>query len=108
MGMVVNQRGVRGTRAHPVTYAGKPRWSSTREPEGVFYDAFVASPIGIALENLEGRPPLRVSLRAQGWDSVKRTYVGNIASSFPRGAETDWALFTQLQAGLLNHSRLSD
>jgi hypothetical protein len=53
MGMVVNQRGVRGTRAHPVTYAGKPRWSSTREPEGVFYDAFVASPIGIALENLE-------------------------------------------------------
>jgi PAS domain-containing protein len=48
---------VRGRRAHPVTYAGKPRWSSTREPEGVFYDAFVASPIGIALENLEGRPP---------------------------------------------------
>src|SRR5207253_2722870 len=44
-------------RDHPVTYAGKPRWSSTREPEGVFYDAFVASPIGIALENLEGRPP---------------------------------------------------
>lgn len=59
MGMVVNQRGVRGTRAHPVTYAGKPKWSSTREPEGVFYDAFKASPIGIAriaLENPEGRP----------------------------------------------------
>jgi PAS domain S-box-containing protein len=71
----------------------------------LFYDAFKAAPIGIAVENLEGQllfvnPALcsmlgfsEGELRTKRWADL----------SPPEDAAKDWALFQQLRAGSIDH-----
>jgi len=74
----------------------------------LFYDAFNASPIGIAVENLEGRtlfvnPALCLML---GF-SESEIRSKHCAEFFPlEDAEKDSALFQQLRAGSIDHYQL--
>jgi PAS domain S-box-containing protein len=83
------------------TQAGKPE-------EQVFYDAFRASPIGIAVEDLEGRPlfvnPALCSMLGYSEEEMRDKHCVHFS---PReDAEKDWALFQQLRAGMIDHYQL--
>src|SRR6516165_2218361 len=75
---------------------------------GLFYDAFKASPIGIALENLEGRPlfvnQALCSMLGFSEEELRRKHC--VDFSPPEDAAKDWALFEQLRAGLIDHYQL--
>lgn len=79
-----------------------------RLEEGLFYEAFKASPIGIALEDLEGRPlfvnPALCSMLGFTEQEMRRKHC--IEFSPREDAEKDWALFQQLQAGSARHYQL--
>jgi PAS domain S-box-containing protein len=74
----------------------------------LFYDAFKASPIGIALEDLEGRPlfanPALCSMLGFSEDEMRRKHC--VEFSPPEDAEKDSALFEQLRAGTIDHYHL--
>lgn len=74
----------------------------------VFYDAFNASPVGIALESMEGRPLFAnpVLCKMLGFDEEEMRNKHCIEFSPPEDAEKDWALFEQLRAGLIDHYSL--
>jgi PAS domain S-box-containing protein len=71
-------------------------------------DIFNASPIGIAVENLEGQP-LFVNLAfcsMLGFSEEELRRKHCVDFSPPEDAEKDWALFQQLRAGLIDHYQL--
>jgi PAS domain S-box-containing protein len=71
----------------------------------LFYDAFNASPIGIALENLEGQPifvnPALCSMLGFSEEEMRSRHC--VEFSPPEDAEKDWALFQELCAGERDH-----
>jgi PAS domain S-box-containing protein len=78
-------------------------------PDGhLFYDAFLASPIGIAVEDFEGRPLfVNPALSTMlGFSEEEMRSKRWIELSPPEDAEKDWALFEQLRAGLIDHYHL--
>ena len=83
------------------TQAGKPE-------EQIFYDAFRASPIGIAVEDLEGRPlfvnPAFCSFLGFSEEELRTKHC--VEFSPPEDAQKDWALFQQLRAGVIDHYQL--
>jgi PAS domain S-box-containing protein len=74
----------------------------------LFRDAFNASPIGIAVENLDGQP-LFVNpafCRFLGFTEEELRSKHCVDFSPPEDAEKDWALFQQLRAGSIDHYQL--
>lgn len=71
-------------------------------------DIFNASPIGVAVENLEGQP-LFVNLAfcsMLGFSEEELRRKHCVDFSPPEDAEKDWALFQQLRAGVIDHYQL--
>ncbi len=74
----------------------------------LFHDLFNASPIGIAVENLEGQPlfvnPSFCSFLGFSEEELRNKHCVDFS---PReDAEKDWALFQQLRAGSINRYQL--
>jgi len=73
-----------------------------------FHDVFNASPIGIAVENLEGQPlfvnPAFCSMLGFSEEELRSKHC--VDFSPPEDAERDWALFQQLRAGSIDHYQL--
>src|SRR5467141_937433 len=83
--------------------------AQTRTPESqLFHDVFNASPIGIAVENLEGQPlfvnPAFCSFLGFSEEELRNKHC--VDFSPPEDAEKDWALFQQLRAGSIDHYQL--
>jgi len=76
--------------------------------EQLFFSAFNASPIGIALEDLEGQPlfanPALCSMLGFTEEEIRRKHC--VEFSPPEDAKKDWALFEQLRAGAIDHYQL--
>jgi PAS domain S-box-containing protein len=74
----------------------------------LFRDIFNASPVGIAVENLEGQPlfvnPAFCSML--GFSEEELCSKHCVQFSPPEDAEKDWDLFQQLRAGSINHYQL--
>jgi PAS domain S-box-containing protein len=74
----------------------------------LFRDVFNASPIGIAIENLDGQPlfvnPAFCSML--GFSEEELCGKHCVDFSPPEDAEKDWALFQQLRAGSIDHYQL--
>jgi PAS domain S-box-containing protein len=74
----------------------------------LFRDVFNASPIGIAVENLEGQllfvNPAFCSML--GFSEEEMCTKHCVQFSPPEDAEKDWALFQQLRAGAIDHYQL--
>jgi len=74
----------------------------------LFHDVFNASPIGIAVENLDGQPlfvnPAFCSFLGFSEKELRDKHC--VDFSPPEDAEKDWALFQQLRAGSINHYQL--
>jgi len=74
----------------------------------LFRDAFNASPIGIAVENLDGQPlfvnPALCSVLGFSEEELRGKHC--VQFSPPDDAEKDWALFQQLRAGSIDHYQL--
>src|SRR5579864_8267785 len=70
--------------------------------------AFTASPIGIALEDLEGRPlfvnPALCSMLGFSEEEMRTKHC--VEFSPPEDAKKDWALFEQLKAGAIDHYQM--
>ena len=83
--------------------------AQTRTPETqLFRDVFNASPIGIAVESLEGQPlfvnPAFCSFLGFNEEELRNKHCVDFS---PReDAEKDWALFQQLRAGSIDHYQL--
>jgi PAS domain S-box-containing protein len=83
--------------------------SQNRTPDTqLFRDVFNASPIGIAVENLEGQPlfvnPAFCSMLGFSEEELRGKHC--VEFSPPEDAEKDWALFQQLRAGAIDHYKL--
>ena len=74
----------------------------------IFRDVFNASPIGIAVENLEGQPLFdnRAFCEMLGFGEDELRSKHCVDFSPPEDAEKDWALFQQLRAGSIDHYQL--
>jgi PAS domain S-box-containing protein len=74
----------------------------------LFRDIFNASPVGIAVENLEGQPlfvnPAFCSML--GFSEEELCGKHCVQFSPPEDAKKDWDLFQQLRAGSINHYQL--
>jgi PAS domain S-box-containing protein len=74
----------------------------------LFRDVFNASPIGIAVENLEGQPlfvnPALCSFLGFSEEELRNKHC--VDFSPPEDAQKDWVLFQQLRAGSIDHYRL--
>src|ERR1700746_40604 len=74
----------------------------------LFHDVFNASPIGIAVENLEGQPlfvnPAFCSFL--GFSEAELRNKHCVDFSPPEDAEKDWTLFQKLRAGSIDHYNL--
>jgi PAS domain S-box-containing protein len=84
-------------RAQPLTLAPQ-----------LFRNVFNASPIGIAIENLDGQPlfvnPAFCSMLGFSEQEMRGKHC--VQFSPPEDAEKDWALFQQLRAGSIDHYQL--
>ena len=74
----------------------------------LFHDVFNASPIGIAVENLDGQPlfvnPAFCSMLGFSEEELRGKHCVDFS---PReDAEKDWTLFQQLRAGSIDHYQL--
>jgi PAS domain S-box-containing protein len=83
--------------------------SQSRTPDTqLFRDIFNASPIGIAVENLEGQPlfvnPAFCSFLGFSEEELRNKHC--VDFSPPEDAQKDWALFQQLRAGSIEHYQL--
>lgn len=74
----------------------------------LFYAAFKASPIGMAVESMEGRPLFANPALCAMFGLSEEEICGKHCVDFsPReDAEKDWELFERLRAGLLKHYSL--
>ncbi|HXY10640.1 MAG TPA: PAS domain S-box protein [Terriglobales bacterium] len=74
----------------------------------LFCDVFNASPIGIAVETLEGQPlfvnPALCAILGFSEEELRSKHC--VDFSPPEDAEKDWALFQQLRAGSIDHYQL--
>jgi PAS domain S-box-containing protein len=74
----------------------------------LFLSVFKASPIGIALEDLEGRPlfanPALCCMLGFTEEEMRSKHC--VEFSPPEDAQKDWALFEQLRAGSIDHYQL--
>ena len=74
----------------------------------LFRNVFDASPIGIAVETLDGQPlfvnPAFCSMLGFSADELRSKHC--VQFSPPEDAKQDWALFEQLRAGLIDHYQL--
>src|ERR1700756_2898246 len=74
----------------------------------LFRDVFNASPIGIAVEDFEGRPlftnPAFCSFLGFSEEELRNKHC--VDFSPPEDAQKDWALFQQLKAGSIDHYQL--
>jgi PAS domain S-box-containing protein len=74
----------------------------------LFRDVFNASPIGIAVENLEGQPlfvnPAFCSILGFSEEELRGKHC--VDFSPPEDAAKDWALFQKLRAGAIDHYQL--
>jgi len=74
----------------------------------LFHHVFNVSPIGIAVENLDGRPlfvnPALCSMLGFSEEELRSKHW--VDFSPPEDAAKDWALFRQLQAGSIDHYQL--
>lgn len=74
----------------------------------LFYDAFRASPIGIALESLEGQPlfvnPALCAMLGFSEEEMQNKHC--VDFSPPDDAEKDWALFERLRSGEIGSYQL--
>src|SRR5882762_92744 len=91
------------------THCSMGEAARTRTPDiELFRDVFNASPIGIAVETLEGQPlfvnPAFCSML--GFSEEELRYKHCVDFSPAEDAERDWALFQQLRAGSINHYQL--
>jgi len=75
---------------------------------GLFSNIFHASPIGIAVENLDGQPlfvnPAFCLMLGFSEEELRSKHC--VEFSPREDAEKDWALFQQLRAGLIDHYQL--
>jgi PAS domain S-box-containing protein len=83
--------------------------AQTRTPDiQLFRDVFNASPIGIAVENLDGQPlfvnPALCSMLGFSEEELRGKHC--IQFSPPDDAEKDWALFQKLRAGSIDRYQL--
>src|ERR1700751_1967785 len=81
----------------------------TRTPDTqLFRDVFNASPIGIAVETLEGQPifvnPALCSMLGLSEEELRNKHC--VDFSPPEDAEQDWVLFQQLRAGSIDRYQL--
>src|SRR5215813_6372220 len=74
----------------------------------LFYHAFKASPIGIALEDLEGRPLYVNSALCSMLGYSEEEFLKKRCSDFspPEDAAKDFALFQRLRRGFIDHYSL--
>lgn len=74
----------------------------------LFYDAFNASPIGIAVENLQGQPLFVNPALCTMLGFTENEMRGKRCVEFspPEDAEKDWALFQQLRAGAIRRYQI--
>jgi PAS domain S-box-containing protein len=74
----------------------------------IFRDVFDASPIGIAVENMEGQPLFvnRALCSILGFSEDELCGKHCVQFSPPEDAAKDWALFQQLRAGSIDHYQL--
>ena len=74
----------------------------------LFHDVFHASPIGIVVENLDGRPlfinPAFCAMLGFTEEEVRNKHC--VDFSPPEDAQKDWTLFQQLRAGAIDHYQL--
>jgi PAS domain S-box-containing protein len=81
---------------------------STSRDDQLFLSVFNASRIGIALEDLEGRPlfanPALCSMLGFSEEEMRSKHC--VEFSPPEDARKDWALFEQLLAGSIDHYQL--
>jgi PAS domain S-box-containing protein len=74
----------------------------------LFRDVFDASPIGIAVENLDGQPlfvnPAFCSFLGFTAEELRRKHCVDFSPA--EDAEKDWALFQQLKAGSIDHYQM--
>src|SRR6516162_2566747 len=74
----------------------------------LFRDVFNASPIGIAVENLDGQPlfvnPAFCAMLGFSDEELRSKHC--VDFSPPEDAAKDWALFQQLRAGSIDHYQL--
>jgi len=74
----------------------------------LFRDVFNASPVGIAVEDLEGQPlfvnPAFCSMLGFSEEEFRNKHC--VDFSPPEDAQKDWALFQQLKAGSIDHYQL--
>src|SRR5262249_15993888 len=83
--------------------------SHTLTPNGqMFRDVFDASPVGIAIENLEGQPLFvnRALCSMLGFSEEELCSKHCVQFSPPEDAEKDWALFQRLHAGSIDRYQL--
>src|SRR6201988_4124779 len=83
--------------------------ATTRTPDiQLFRDIFNASPIGIAVENLEGQPlflnPAFCSMLGFSEEELRSKHC--VDFSPPEDAEKDWSLFQKLRAGSIDHYQM--
>src|SRR6201993_5272114 len=102
-----NTVAVRFRRCYTHCYMGEA--AQTRPPDTqLFRDVFNASPIGIAVENLEGQPlfvnPSFCSMLGFSEEELRNKHC--VDFSPPEDAKKDWDLFQQLRAGSINHYQL--
>src|SRR5580700_9742086 len=74
----------------------------------LFHDVFYASPIGIAVENLDGQPlflnPAFCSFLGFSEEELRNKHCVDFSPH--EDAQKDWALFQQLRAGVIDHYQL--
>src|SRR5499433_1212774 len=74
----------------------------------LFYDAFKASSIGIAVEDMEGRPlfvnPALCSMLGFSEEEIRSKHC--VEFSPAEEAQKDWSLFQRLQAGAIDHYQI--
>jgi PAS domain S-box-containing protein len=82
--------------------------NTLRQEIELFHDSFSASPIGIAVETLEGQPlfvnPALCSMLGFTEAEMHRKHC--VDFSPPEDAQKDWSLFQQLREGKINHYQL--
>src|SRR6266446_643002 len=91
------------------THCSMGEAARTRTPDiKLFRDVFNASPIGIAVETLEGQPlfvnPAFCSMLGFSEEELRHKHC--VDFSPPEDAQKDWALFQQLKAGSIDHYQL--
>jgi PAS domain S-box-containing protein len=87
---------------------GEQKAQAARVEDRLFYDAFEASAIGIAVEDLEGRPlfanPALCSMLGFTEEEMRGKHC--VEFSPPEDAAKDWALFEQLRQGSIDNYQL--